>query len=378
LDLGSAVIGTETRTSTKIGELDRVLGGGLVAGSVTLLAGEPGIGKSTLTAQLSSLFGSDKAKTLYVSGEESQAQVLMRFQRLGIVPDAVVFSGATDVGSIVAAADEVSPALLVIDSIQTMIPEGIDSMPGTPTAVRTATAQLIGHAKTSGMPVVLIGQVTKEGSIAGPKTLEHLVDTLLTLEGDRHSSYRLLRASKHRFGGTEEVGIFEMMERGMVAVENPSSRFLEERQDVTGSAVTCLMEGSRPILVEIQALCEQSQYPNPLRRATGFDSGRLQMLLAILNKRAGLKTHGLDVYVNVVGGVKIKETAADLAVCAAILSSVKDKALPMKGVLIGELGLSGEVRSVTRIAYRVKEAKRLGFDAVEVKHVRDLKGLLGQ
>lgn len=372
LDLSAAKIDSAARTSTKISELDRVLSGGIVAGSVTLLAGEPGIGKSTLVAQLASALES----AYYVSGEESEGQVLMRMKRIGVDPKSIKFSNSVDVGSIISAAKKLKPSVLLVDSIQTMIAHEVDSLPGTPTAVRAATSQLIGFAKSTGIPVILIGQVTKEGSVAGPKTLEHLVDTLLTLEGDRQTAYRMLRASKNRFGSTDEVGIFEMTGDGMQAVENPSARFLEERSDAPGSVVTCIMEGTRPILVEVQALAEKSLFANPVRRTSGVDSGRLQMLLAIIGKRAGVAVGGHDVYVNVVGGLKIKETAVDLAICAAVLSSIKDKAIPKNTVILGELGLGGEVRSVPFLDRRVKEATRLGLTNTltpkNTKSIRDL------
>ena len=403
LDLTKTQSGSHARVKTGIDELDRVLSGGLVPGSVTLLAGEPGIGKSTLVAELASTFNpagriQEKVPTLeknsskspirprgstggsrayYASGEESEGQVLMRFGRLDIDPSSISFSNATEVGSIIAAAEKLKPSMLIVDSIQTMIPEEVDTLPGSPSSVRAATAQLIGYAKSSNVPVVIIGQVTKEGSIAGPKTLEHLVDTLLTLEGDRSAMYRILRASKNRFGSTDEVGIFEMTSTGMKAVLNPSARFLEERAPGSGSVVTCVMEGTRPLLVEIQALAEKSLYANPIRRTSGFDPSRLQMLLAIIGKRAGVATSGQDIYVNVVGGMKIKETAADLAVCAAIISSITDKPVDQQTVVIGELGLGGEVRSVPFLDRRLKEASRLGLEnslsPKTTKHIKDLR-----
>lgn len=374
VDLKDAKIEHAKRTPTGISELDRVLSGGVVGGSVILLAGEPGIGKSTLVAQVA---GSIPGKTLYVSGEESEGQVLMRLKRLGIDVKELMFSNSVEVGSIITAASKEIPSLLIIDSIQTMIPDDVDAISGSPTSVRAATAQLIGLAKSSNIPILLIGQVTKDGTVAGPKTLEHLVDTVLTLEGDRATSYRILRAAKHRFGTTDEVGVFEMTENGMQAVENPSAKFLEERQETPGSVVTCVMEGSRPFLVEVQALAEKSFFSNPIRRTSGFDAGRLQMLLAIIGKRAGVNISGHDVYVNVVGGMKIKETAADLAVAAAVISSVKDKMLPKGSVVIGELGLGGEVRSVGFLERRVKEAKRLGMNhAITPKNTKTISGLL--
>ncbi|MFH1632041.1 MAG: DNA repair protein RadA [bacterium] len=373
LDLANARTEVANHKTTGIDELDRVLNGGIVAGSVTLLAGEPGIGKSTLVAQIAA---SNQEKPFYVSGEESEGQVLMRFKRLAIEPVKISFSNSVEVESIIAAAEKLKPTLLIIDSIQTMISNEADALPGTPTAVRAATAQLINFAKSTHVPVLIIGQVTKEGSVAGPKTLEHLVDTLLTIEGDRNSSYRILRAGKNRFGSTDEVGIFEMTSEGMKAVANPSARFLEERSPSPGSIVTCVMEGTRPILVEVQALAEKSYFANPIRRTSGFDAGRLQMLLAIISKRAGVNVSGHDVYVNVVGGMKIKETAADLAVCAAVIGSMKDKTAPKEAVFIGELGLGGELRSVPFLDRRLKEAERLGLgQAVTPKTLKSISDL---
>lgn len=373
IDLTQAKIKDAKHASTNLAELDRVLSGGLVAGSVTLLAGEPGIGKSTLVAQIAAAVGN---KSYYVSGEESEGQVLMRLERLGIDPSKIAFSNAVDIGSIISAAKKLTPTLLIVDSIQTMIPDEVENMPGTPTAVRAATTQLISLAKSTNLPILLIGQVTKEGSVAGPKTLEHLVDTVLTLEGDKQTSYRILRAVKNRFGTTDEVGVFEMTEQGLLAVENPSAKFLAERQETPGSIVTCVMEGTRPFLVEVQALAEKSLYANPIRRTSGFDTSRLQMLLAIISKHAGVNISGHDVYVNVVGGMKIKETAADLAIALAIISSVKDTAPPKETVVIGELGLGGEIRTVSFLDRRLKEADRLGLkNSITPKNTKNLSDM---
>ncbi len=415
LNLSSATTAIVERQYTNISELDRVLGGGLVPGSVTLLAGEPGIGKSTLVAQLAAGFGghsrppaspdpsinggekridsshrnlspiyggvgggaSKEGAAYYASGEESEGQVRLRFVRLGLNPQHVVFSNATETGSIIAAAEAMKPSIVIVDSIQTMMTDGVESFPGTPTAVRAATSELISYAKASNVPVLIIGQVTKDGIVAGPKTLEHLVDTVLTLEGDATSAYRLLRASKNRFGSVEDVGVFAMTEKGMIPVENPSAMFLKERVDGPGSVVTCIMEGNRPFLVEIQALVDKSFFPNPVRRTSGYDVGRLQMLLAILSKRAGVRLHDQDVYVNVVGGLKLDEPSADLAVAAAILSAIDNVTFPAKTIVIGELGLGGEVRSVAFSERRRKEAERLGFktilDPKSIKTVSELR-----
>jgi DNA repair protein RadA/Sms len=376
LDLGSAKKTTANHETTGISELDRVLSGGLVPGSVTLLAGEPGIGKSTLVAQLAAKISKKDSPAYYVSGEESEGQVLMRFERLELKPENISFSNTVDVGSILAAAEKLKPSLLIIDSIQTMVAQDVDSTPGSPNAVRAATAQCIGFAKRTGTPVLLIGQVTKDGSVAGPKTLEHLVDTMLVLEGDEQHMYRILRVMKNRFGQTDEIGVFEMTEKGMATVDNPSARFLEERVEGPGSVITCIMEGTRPFLVEVQALAEKSFYPNPVRRTSGFDGSRLQMLLAIISKRAGVNVAGHDIYVNVVGGMKIREHAADLAVCAAVISSLKEKAPPVGSLYIGELGLGGEIRTVPFLDRRLKEADRLGiknhFSPKNTKTLKDI------
>lgn len=375
-----ALAGAKTQqasyTTTNIDELDRVLGGGLVSGSVTLIAGEPGIGKSTLIAQLAAKISSKDHPAYYVSGEESEGQVLMRFERLKLAPDHIQFSNTVDIDSVLSAAQTFSPSVVVIDSIQTMLTEQSDSLPGTPTSVRAATAECISFAKQYNIPVVIIGQVTKEGSVAGPKTLEHLVDTVITLEGNKQNSYRLLYSKKNRFGSTDEVGVFEMTETGMQAVKNPSEHFLAERAAGPGSVITCIMEGNRPFLVEIQALTEKSLYNNPVRRTSGFDAARLQMLIAIIGKRAGVRVGDHDIYINVVGGMKVREPAVDLAVCAAIISSVKDKAFPDKSIILGELGLGGEVRSVPMLKRRLKEAERLGitksYTPKNIKHIGDL------
>lgn len=370
LRLSEAAVANVHHVPTGIVELDRVLGGGIVPGSVTLLAGEPGIGKSTLVAQLAQSVGKS---VYYASGEESEGQIKLRLSRLGIAPERISFSNTVDVLAIIAAAEKLKPDMVIVDSIQTMLTSGVESLPGSPTAVKAATAELIGYAKRSSVPVLIIGQITKEGAVAGPKTLEHLVDTVLTLEGDPQSAYRLLRASKHRFGSTDEVGVFEMTEKGLITVDNPSARFLDERVPGPGSVVTCVMEGARPFLVEIQALVEKTYFANPVRRTSGIDSGRLQMLIAIVGKRTGLQLFDKDVFVNVVGGMKIREHAADLAIASAIVSATTNNALPSDAVVIGELGLGGEVRSVPFLDRRLKEADRLGLKkSFTPKTVRNL------
>lgn len=377
IDLKSASKTITKHQSTGIDELDRVLSGGLVPGSVTLFAGEPGIGKSTLLAQVANaVHRTHKKNVMYISGEESEGQVSMRFERLKIDPAGIMFSNTIDTASIIATAEKEDPALLIIDSIQTMVASSADSIPGTPTSVRAATAEFIGLAKSKNIPIIIIGQVTKEGSVAGPKTLEHLVDTVVTLEGDEQNAYRIMRIIKHRFGSTDELGIFEMTEQGMIPVDNPSAKFLEERIDAPGSVITCIMEGNRPFLIEVQALVEKSYFPNPIRRSTGYDSGRLQMLLAIISKRTGVNLGQYDVYVNIIGGFRVKETSADLAVIAAIISSYKDIALKQNAVYIGEVGLSGEIRKVSFLDRRIKETKRLGYKTIfspkTVKMLNDL------
>lgn len=370
LRLSEASILNVHHVPTGIVEFDRVLGGGIVPGSVTLLAGEPGIGKSTLVAQLAQSVGKS---VYYASGEESEGQIKLRLSRLGIAPERISFSNTVDVLAVIAAAEKLKPDLVIVDSIQTMLTSGVESLPGSPTAVKAATAELISYAKRSSVPVLIIGQITKEGAVAGPKTLEHLVDTVLTLEGDPQSAYRLLRASKHRFGSTDEVGVLEMTEKGLITVDNPSARFLDERVPGAGSVVTCIMEGARPFLVEIQALVEKTYFANPVRRTSGIDAGRLQMLIAIVSKRTGLPLHDKDIFVNVVGGMKIREHAADLAIACAIVSAANNVALPSDAVVIGELGLGGEVRSVSFLDRRLKEADRLGLKkSFTPKTVRNL------
>jgi len=359
------------RVSTGIAEMDRVLGGGLVRGSIVLLSGEPGIGKSTLVAQIAGTIPS-----LYVSGEESAPQLAGRFVRLGMKADAVNFLEALPVETIVATIEKERPALAIVDSVQTLTSAELDSCAGTPAMVRYATSLLLDLAKRTHIPILLIGQVTKDGSIAGPKTLEHLVDVVVSLEGDPVHAYRILRATKNRFGATDEVGVFEMTSTGLAAVENPSARFLEERRNVPGSVIAATMEGSRVFLVEVQALVEKTSYGTPVRRASGFDQNRLQMLCAILSKHAGLKLGEADVYVNVIGGLELREPAADLAVCAAIVSAVKNIASESPVVYVGEVGLGGEVRSVARIDRREAEAKRMGIETIKtpktIKMVEDL------
>ena len=350
-----------------IGELDRVLGGGLVTGSLLLFGGEPGIGKSTLTLQMCDRVARAGGTVLYVSGEESAEQVRLRAERIGAAEDGIHLLCATELDDILEATAQVSPRLLVVDSIQTVYRTNLTSAPGSVSQVRDCAAELLRQAKTRAVTTVLIGHVTKHGSIAGPRTLEHMVDTVLYFEGERFHQYRIIRAAKNRFGSTNEIGVFEMGDAGLVEVSNPSRLFLSDRREgVSGSTVAATVEGSRPLLVEIQALAAPTPYALPQRVATGFDARRLNMLLCVLERRAGVATSGQDVFLNVAGGLKIQEPAADLAVLGALASSVRNAPVPPDTVLVGEVGLGGEVRSVTRAEARLTEAARLGFGRVIV------------
>ncbi len=349
------------RIPTGIGEFDRVLGGGIVPGSIVLLGGEPGIGKTTILSEVAALVGTEKHPALYVSAEESPQQIKLRAERLGITGDAIHLFAETDVDVIVESVRNLLPRLVIVDSIQTIATPTITSVPGSISQVRECTMQLMRLAKDTHIPIVMIGHVTKDGTVAGPRALEHIVDVVLYLEGERFHSYRLLRSVKNRFGATE-VGIFEMSGDGMVEVTDPSGIFLADRsQRATGSAVTVSLEGTRPLLVEVQALASPTSYGTPSRTPTGVDHTRLLMLLAVLAKRVGLRTQMHDIYVNVVGGIELREPAADLGVAAAIASSLKDRRIGADLALIGEVGLGGELRSVTRIETRLREAVRLGF-----------------
>lgn len=350
------------RLKSGIAELDRVLGGGLVDGSATLIGGDPGIGKSTLLLQAAASL-SAQAPVAYVSGEEAVDQIRMRASRLGVTDAKVELASATSVRDIIASLDRPDGAkVAVIDSIQTMYVDQIDSAPGTVGQVRASTQELIRIAKRRGIAILLVGHVTKEGAIAGPRVLEHMVDTVLYFEGERGHPFRILRGVKNRFGPTDEIGVFDMTERGLEEVKNPSALFLADRQDgVAGAAVFAGIEGSRPMLVEIQALVAPSAYGTPRRAVVGWDNNRLAMLLAVLEARAGLDLSGRDVYLNVAGGMRIGEPAADLAVAAAIASSLTGIPVPGATVLFGEVGLSGEVRAVGRPDARLKEAGKLGF-----------------
>jgi len=352
----------EDRIKTNIEEFDRVLGGGLMPGSVVLLGGDPGIGKSTLAMQACANL---KAPVLYVSGEESSKQIKLRAERLKITSDDFYVMPETDLHTILDTIDKISPSVVVIDSIQSVALSELDNSPGTMTQIRECTAALMEEAKKKHFCVIVIGHVTKEGLIAGPKVLEHIVDTVIQFEGEHHHSFRILRAQKNRFGSTNEIGVFEMHEDGLVEVKNPSKLFLSERERKTsGSVVTSSIEGTRPILLEVQALVTPSNFGNPQRVATGFDYRRLAILLAVIEKRAGFRLSANNVFLNMAGGIRITEPAIDLAVCCSIASSLLDKVIDSETVIIGEVGLGGEVRSVGHIEKRIQEAEKLGFKSV--------------
>jgi DNA repair protein RadA/Sms len=356
----------EQRIHTGIPEFDRVLGGGIVRGSAVLLGGDPGIGKSTLMLQIATSLASHTV--LYITGEESAQQLNMRAQRLTARPsERLLVLAETNLELIDAVLEQGEPDLLIVDSIQTMYSPGLETAPGTVAQVREAAALFIRLAKSKNIPVFLIGHVTKEGMLAGPKVLEHMVDTVLQFEGERHHAYRIIRASKNRFGSTNEIGIFEMHEDGLREIENPSEVFLSERRTgATGSAVVAAIEGSRPLLLEVQALVAPTSYGIPQRTSTGFDQQRLQMLLAVLERRAGIRVGHYDIFVNIAGGVKISEPAVDLGMAIAIVSSLHDRPVRPDAVLVGEIGLGGEIRSVGQIGRRINEARKLGFRSIAI------------
>ncbi len=349
------------RMLTGIGELDRVLGGGLVPGSAVLLAGEPGIGKSTLLMQLCGRAG-QAYKILYISGEESRGQLKLRAKRLGVDGSDVLVLTETDVDAAIAEYDRISPDVVIVDSIQTMVSDGSASSAGSTTQVRECASRFIRCAKADGVAVIMVGHVNKEGGIAGPKVLEHMVDAVLSFEGERSQSYRIVRAVKNRYGSTNEIGVFEMTDTGLSEVDNPSEMLLAGRPTgVSGTCAVCTMEGTRPIIVEIQALVTPTSYPAPRRVADGIDYNRMCLLLAVLEKRLGLRFSSSDVYLNVVGGLRIDEPAADAAIALALCSSIKDIPVPHDMIVVGEVGLSGEVRAVSFARERAKEAVRVGF-----------------
>ncbi|MEQ1790345.1 MAG: DNA repair protein RadA [Rickettsiales bacterium] len=350
------------RQSTGISELDRVLGGGLVAGSAVLIGGDPGIGKSTLLLQAVVSLAELGLTCAYISGEESVAQVSLRARRLGLQSKQVFMASATSVRDILASVDKSPPDVLIIDSIQTMFIDNIEAAPGTVSQVRAASHELIKLAKKRGITLFLVGHVTKDGQIAGPRVLEHMVDTVLYFEGERGHQFRILRAVKNRFGGTDEIGVFDMQEGGLKEVTNPSALFLSNRDSaISGACVFAGMEGTRPLLVEIQALVAPSYMSSPRRAVVGWDSSRLAMILAVLETRCGIRFSDKEVYLNVAGGIRISEPAADMAVAAALLSALYDVPLPERAVMFGEVGLSGEVRAVSRMESRLRESEKLGF-----------------
>ena len=360
----------ENRISTGIGELDRVLGGGIVQGSLTLVGGDPGIGKSTLLLQVCRNLSSTGHKVLYISGEDSLAQIKMRADRIGDFTEGMLLLCETNLGTISEVIRTQKPEAVVIDSIQTMYNENVSAAPGSVSQVRESTGVLLQLAKGLGVSVMIVGHVTKEGTVAGPRVLEHMVDTVLYFEGDRHASYRILRGVKNRFGSTDEIGVFEMREQGLKEVLNASEYMLDGRpENASGSVVSCTMEGTRPLLVEIQALVCNSNFGIPRRQTIGTDFNRVNLLMAVLEKRSGIQLAGCDAYVNITGGMKIMEPAIDLGIVLAVTSSFKNRVLSPKLVAFGEVGLSGEVRSVALAAQRVAEAEKLGFDTCIVPYV---------
>lgn len=360
----SDVVGTEShRLRTGLQEFDFVLGGGVVPGSMVLVGGEPGIGKSTILLQVAARLESAGHRTLYVSGEESPLQVKLRADRLGETAGAVSLLGETNLETILATAGELRPAAMVVDSIQTVFTGDLEGAPGNVGQVRECAARLMRFAKETGTAVFVVGHVTKGGGIAGPKTLEHIVDTVLYFEGEGTADHRVLRAAKNRFGSVDEIGVFRMTVQGLEAVENPSALFLGERAEspTSGSAVTCLLEGTRPMLLEVQALAAKAGFGTPQRVSTGYDGRRLALLLAVLDKRAGLSFAQLDVFLNVVGGVRVQEPGGDLAVAAALASSYYDKPLPADAIFLGEIGLGGEIRAISQAERRLSEAEKMGM-----------------
>ena len=360
----------DERQTTKIGELDRVLGGGIVPGSLVLVGGDPGIGKSTLLLQVCRNLAERQVSVLYISGEESLRQIKLRANRIGEFSDKLQLLCETNLEVIREVIQRKKPEVVVIDSIQTMFHEDVSSAPGSVSQVRESTNILMQIAKGMGVSIFIVGHVTKEGNVAGPRVLEHMVDTVLYFEGDRHASYRILRAVKNRFGSTNEIGVFEMCGTGLEEVKNPSEFLLNGRpEDASGSVVACSMEGTRPILVEIQALVCQSNFGIPRRTAVGTDFNRVNLLMAVLEKMVGIHLGSSDAYVNIAGGMKMTEPAIDLGICLAVVSSCKDIVIPDNVMVFGEVGLSGEIRAVSMAGQRVQEAKKLGFETVMLPEV---------
>lgn len=370
----------DTRSETGIKELDRVLGGGIVLGSLVLVGGDPGIGKSTLLLQVCQRMAQMK-KILYISGEESQAQIKLRANRMGNFTSGLLLLCETNLGIIRSVIEKERPELVVIDSIQTMYSEDVTSAPGSVSQVRESTNVFMQLAKGLCIPIFIVGHVTKEGTVAGPRVLEHMVDTVLYFEGDRHASYRILRAVKNRFGSTNEIGVFEMRQSGLVEVENPSEYMLSGKpENASGSVVACSMEGTRPILLEIQALVCRTNFGMPRRTAAGTDYNRVNLLMAVLEKRLGMSLGNCDAYVNIAGGIKMNEPAIDLGIVMALVSSYRNRPIDEKTIVFGEVGLSGEVRAVNMPEQRVAEAKKLGFETcilpeISLKMVKEIQGI---
>ncbi len=379
--LASISTDKEDRLSTNINELDRVLGGGIVNGSLTLVGGDPGIGKSTLLLQVCKNIAKQEKKVLYISGEESLKQIKLRANRMGEFTDHLLLLCETNLDIIKTAIEKENPEIVIIDSIQTMYNEEVTSAPGSVSQVREATNVFMQLAKGWGISIFLVGHVTKEGTVAGPRVLEHMVDTVLYFEGDRHASYRILRGVKNRFGSTNEIGVFQMQQSGLAEVENPSEFMLSGKPEhASGSVVACSMEGTRPILLEVQALISQTNFGMPRRTAAGTDYNRVNLLMAVLEKRAGLQLGSCDAYVNIAGGIKMNEPAIDLGIVLAVVSSYKNRAIDESVIVFGEVGLSGEVRAVSMPEQRVAEAKKLGFKTcilpeVSKKNLGKLEGI---
>lgn len=352
------------RNGTGMGELDRVLGGGLVYGSVVLLAGEPGIGKSTLLMQICNSLAKAK-KVLYISGEESRGQLKLRAKRLEVNGNNLFLLTETNLENIITECDKINPEVIIVDSIQTIYNDNITSTPGSVTQVKESALAFINRAKSDGASVILVGHVNKEGGIAGPKVLEHMVDAVLYFEGERSQSYRIIRAIKNRYGSTNEIGVFEMTDKGLAEVENPSEMLLAGRpKNTSGNCAACVIEGTRPIIAEVQALVTPTVFPSPKRNANGIDYNRMGLILAVLEKRLGLRFSSHDAYLNVIGGLSLDDTAADMAVALALISNITDRVVPDELVAIGELGLAGECRAISQIETRIKEAARLGFTKI--------------
>ena len=359
--IGEITIKQEMRVSSGFPEVDRVLGGGFIAGELILLSGEPGIGKSTLVLQIAKNLG-EEYKVLYCSGEESKEQIKYRGNRLGITNQEILISAENNFENITKIVEKENPEFLIIDSIQTMYTSDVDSAPGTISQAREISGKLLKLAKNSGMTVMIVGHITKDGGIAGPKLLEHMVDVVLYFEGEKYYQYRSLRSYKNRFGSSSEIGIFEMVNEGLKEVPNPSKFLLQERaENAPGSVITAIFEGSRAILLEIQALVSESHYNQGRRVTTGYDYNRINMIIAVLEKKLGVHLSGSDIYVNIVGGIKIAEPAVDLAIAMAIVSSYRNKSIDQDMIVLGEIGLSGEVRSVSNLEKRIKEGEKMGF-----------------